>query len=87
MHQIHTSCRKDGTLNAIAKVREVARRALMDSKQDTVQKILHKIKNLFGPIQIFLDLVETNHNDAKLQNLHQNCKENLRQVQQLLEKF
>ncbi|MDO8494533.1 MAG: hypothetical protein Q7S68_04270 [Deltaproteobacteria bacterium] len=56
----------------------------MDQKEDTVHKITHKLRNLFGPVQVFLDIVDANHSDPKLQSLHQNCRKNLQEVHQLL---
>ena len=46
--------------------------------------LIHKIKNLLGSIQIFLNVVETSAEDPKLHTLHQTCKENMTLIKELL---
>lgn len=58
----------------------------MSREQDTVSKIIHKIRNIFGPIETFLDIVDTANLDSKVKDLHQNCKENLKELLDLLQK-
>ena len=51
------------------------------------KKILfHKIRNCLGPLQTFLDVVDTSQ-DAKLQDFQKLCKENFSQLKELLKKI
>lgn len=51
------------------------------------KSLLHAIRNFLVPIQTFLQVVDTSREDSKLREVHERCKENLTQIQDLLKKL
>lgn len=54
---------------------------------DSLKQILHQLRNCLGSIQTFLDVVNVDGEDPKLERLHQRSKENLTQIKELLKKL
>ena len=51
------------------------------------RQIIHQIRNALSPIQTLIQVVEIDESDAKLKALQGICKENLRSIQDLLQKL
>ena len=49
--------------------------------------IIHKIRNCLGSLQTFLEVVNTDREDPKIQRLQQTCRENITQIGELLKKL
>lgn len=51
------------------------------------KSLLHALRNLLGPIQTFLQVVDTSQADSKVREVHERCKENVTEIQELLKKL